>query len=72
MQRVLSEPKLKLKHATETHWLRHEDAVDALRRSLKAVRATLQAEADKGMLQLEAWHLKFLHLTLLWSFVTLI
>ena len=48
MQRVMNEPKLKLKRAAETLWLSHESAVDVLRRSLKAVKATLEEEASKG------------------------
>ena len=48
MQRVMNEPKLKLKRAAETRWLSHESAVDALRRSLKAVKATLEEEAREG------------------------
>ena len=47
MQRVLNEPKLKLKWGAETRWLSHESAVDALRQSLKAVKATLE-EASEG------------------------
>ncbi len=41
MQKVMNEPKLKLKRAAETRWLSHESTVDALRRSVKAVKATL-------------------------------
>ena len=48
MQRVLNEPKLKLKRAAETHWLSHESAVDALRRSLKSVKTILEEEAREG------------------------
>lgn len=48
MQRVMNEPKLKLKRAAETRWLSHESAVDALRRSLKAVKANLEEEAREG------------------------
>ena len=48
MQRVMNEPKLKLKRAAETRWLSHESAADALRRSLKAVKATLEEEAREG------------------------
>lgn len=37
MQRVLNEPHLKLQRPTETRWLSHQNAVDALQRCLKAV-----------------------------------
>ena len=43
----MNEPKLKLKQAAETRWLSRESAVDALRWSLKAVKATLE-EACEG------------------------
>lgn len=48
MQRVLNEPHLKLQHPTETRWLSHQNAVDALQRCLKAVYTTLQNEAAEG------------------------
>ena len=48
MQKVLNEPHLKLQHPTETRWLSHQNAVDALRRCLKAVYTTLQHEASEG------------------------
>ena len=48
MQRVLNEPQLKLQRPTETRWLSHQNAVDALRRCLKAVYTTLQNEAAEG------------------------
>ena len=48
MQRVLNVPKLKLKRASVTHWLSHESTVDALRRSLKAVKAILEEEVCEG------------------------
>ena len=48
MQKALSEPHLKLQRPTETRWLSHQSAVDALRRSIKAVYATLQHEAPEG------------------------
>ena len=42
MQTVLEEPHLKLQRPTETRWLSHQNAIDALRRSFKAVHATLE------------------------------
>ena len=48
MQKVLNESHLKLQQPTETRWLSHQNAVDALRRSLKAVYSTLQHEAAEG------------------------
>ena len=48
MQKVLNEPHLKLQRPTETRWLSHQNAVDALRRCLKAVYTTLQHEASEG------------------------
>jgi hypothetical protein len=39
---------LKLQRATVTRWLSHQNAVDALRMSFKAVNATLQQEGIKG------------------------
>ena len=37
MQTVLEKPHLKLQRPTETRWLSHQNAIDALRRSFKAV-----------------------------------
>lgn len=48
MQQVLSEPSLKLERATETRWL-YQNAVDALRRCIKAVYGTLEQEAVEGV-----------------------
>ena len=48
MEKLLNEPQLRLNCATETCWLSHESAIDALRRCLKAVKATLEKEAIDG------------------------
>ena len=48
MQKILDEPQLKLQRPTETRWLSHQNAVDTLRRCLKAVYVTLQHEASEG------------------------
>ena len=48
MQKVLNEPQLKLQRPTETRWLSHQNAVEALRRCLKAVYTTLEHEAAVG------------------------
>ena len=37
-----------MKRATETRWLSHESAVDALRQCLKAVKAILEQETCEG------------------------
>ena len=39
MQKALNEHHLKLQRPTETRWLSHQSAVDALQRSIKAVYA---------------------------------
>lgn len=44
----MNKPKLKMKRATETRWLSHESAVDALRQCLKAVKAILEKETCEG------------------------
>ena len=48
VQKVLKEPQLKLQRATETRWLSHQSAVDALRRSYQAVKTALEQEAIEG------------------------
>lgn len=48
IQKVLNEPELKLKRATDTRWLSHEGAVDALRKSYVAVKQTFEQEAAEG------------------------
>ena len=48
MQKVLKESQLKLQRATETSWLSHQSAVDALRRSYRAVKPVLDQEAIEG------------------------
>ena len=48
VQKVLKESQLKLQRATETHWLSHQSAVDALRRSYQAVKTALEQEAIEG------------------------
>ena len=48
MQTVLEEPHLKLQRPTETRWLSHQNVIDALRRSFKAVHTTLEQEAADG------------------------
>ena len=48
MQKVLKESQLKLQRATETCWLSHKPAVDALRRSYRAVKPVLEQEAIEG------------------------
>ena len=45
MRKALNEPHLKLQRPTETRWLSHQNAVDALRRCLNAVYTALQQEA---------------------------
>ena len=45
VQKALKEPQLKLQRATKTHWLSHQSAVDALRRSYQAVKTALKQEA---------------------------
>ena len=47
VQKTLDEPQLKLIHPTETRWLSHQNAVDALRKCLCAVHVTLQQEATQ-------------------------
>ena len=39
---------MKLQRATETRWLSHQSAVDALRRSYQAVKSALELEAIEG------------------------
>ena len=48
IQKVLEKPQLKLQRATETHWLSHQMAVDALRRTLVSVHSLLEQEATDG------------------------
>ena len=48
MEKLLNEPQIKLQRPTETRWLSHQNAVDSLRRCLKAVIATVEKEACQG------------------------
>ena len=48
IQKVLNEPKLKLKRAIDTRWLSHESAINAIRRSYVAVKQTFEQEAVEG------------------------
>ena len=48
IQKLLNEPELKLKRATDTRWLSHESAIDALRRSYAPVKQTFEQEAVEG------------------------
>ena len=48
IQKVLEKPQLKLQRATETRWLSHQMAVDALRRTLVSVYSFLEQEATDG------------------------
>ena len=48
MEKVLNEPQIKLQRPTETRWLSHQNAVNSLRRCLKAVIATVEKEACQG------------------------
>ncbi len=48
IQKILNEPQLQLQRPTQTRWLAHQAAVDALRRCYRAVKSTLEQEAVGG------------------------
>ena len=48
IEKAINDPQLKMTRATETRWLSHQMAVDALRRSIKAVKLVMEQEAATG------------------------
>ena len=49
IQTVLNEPHLKLQRATDTRWLSHQNAVEALRKVLRPLHMLLEQEAADGV-----------------------
>ena len=48
MEQALNDPELKMQRPTETRWLSHQSAVNALRRCLESVMLTLEQDAAEG------------------------
>ena len=48
VEKGMNDPQLKLTRATETRWLSHQNAVDALRRSIVSVKLLMEQEAETG------------------------
>lgn len=48
IEKAINDPLLKMTRATDTRWLSHQSAVDALRRSLLSVKLVLEQEAASG------------------------
>ena len=48
IEKAINDPLLKMTRATDTRWLSHQCAVDALRRSLASVKLALEQEAASG------------------------
>ena len=48
VEKAMNDPQLKLTRATETRWLSHQNAVDALRRSIVSVKLLMEQEAETG------------------------
>ncbi len=48
MEQAMNDPKLKLTRATDTQWLSHQGAVDALRRCIRSVKLVMEEEAAQG------------------------
>ena len=48
VENVINDPHLKLTRATETCWLSHQNAVDALRRSIMSIKLLMEQEATAG------------------------
>ena len=49
MEQALNEPELRMQRPTETRWLSHQSAVNALRRCFKSVMLTLEQDAANEM-----------------------
>ena len=48
IEKAVNDPQLKMSRATETRWLSHQHAVDALRRSIVSVKIVLEQESVLG------------------------
>ena len=48
IEKAINDPLLKMTRATNTRWLSHQSAVDALRRSLVSVKLVMEQEAASG------------------------
>ena len=46
VEKAMNDPRLKLTRATETSWLSHQNAVDALRRCIVSVKLLMEQEAE--------------------------
>ena len=48
VDKAMNDPQLKLTRATETRWLSHQNAVDALRKSIMSVKLLMEQEDETG------------------------
>ena len=48
IEKAINDPQLKMLRATETRWLSHQNAIDALRRSIVSVKIVLEQESALG------------------------